>query len=86
MNVSNTIKIALDFVSPFNAKQFHSNVERMRRENEREDYIGIQRTLHTGLTRALKILHGGKEIAEENSKLKEELEQVFKFTFRLSRY
>lgn len=76
VNVSNTMKIAVDFLSPFNALEFQKNIERIRKEREREDYMGIWRTMHTALTRALNILHGAEEIELDRKNLKEELERV----------
>ncbi len=76
MNVSNTIKLAIDFVSPFNASEFQRNLERLKEEKEREDYIGVWRTLHKGLITALRVLSSAKGIVTENEHLKTEVERV----------
>lgn len=66
-NVSNTIKLAVDFVSPFNATQMQLNLQRIYEEDDREDYIAIHRTLHKGLTRALQVLQSSLHMKEKVS-------------------
>ena len=38
VNIANTMKVAVDFVSPFNAPEMTKNVERIYREKNKEDY------------------------------------------------
>ena len=68
--------MAIDFVSPFNTSEYQHNLNRIREEREREDYIGIWRVLYNGLTRALKTLKCAEEVKEEARILKEQLEEV----------
>lgn len=74
--MANTVKIALDFMSPFNSHQYEKNIDRIRMEENREDYMGIWRTLHKGLTKALKILNSAEEQENERQRWREEMEHV----------
>ena len=60
-NIANTMKVAVDVVSPFNAPEMTRNVERIYREKNREDYLGVQRVFVQGVTRALEVLQLASE-------------------------
>lgn len=70
--MSNTIKFAVDFVSPFNSTEMQENIDRIYREKKREDYMGVNRSLHKGLTRALQVLQSAaptqKRLTETEAK------------------
>ena len=76
LNVSNAIKVAVDFVSPFNATEMETNIDRIFREENREDYLGVNRTLHKGLTRALRVLQSADPLRQEAKEAKGKLGQV----------
>ena len=60
-NIANTMKVAVDFVSPFNAEEMNKNVERIYHERNREDYLGVKRVFFQGVTRALRVLQSASE-------------------------
>ena len=46
LNVNSTIKMTMDFVSPYDALQCLQNLERIKTVPKRDDYIGVKRALH----------------------------------------
>ena len=56
--MNNTVKMARDFVSPFNVVHYHRNLQQIQQLEKREDYIGVWRALSLSFMRALKVVQG----------------------------
>ena len=79
LNVNSTIKMALDFVSPYNAEECLLNLQRIESVPNRFDYLRVKRALHLGVLRALATLRSAEtetREAEEKRK-KAEKEALF---------
>lgn len=72
MNVNSCIKMAIEMVSPFNCESYLANLNRIKRRKEREDYIGIDRLMLHGITKAVGILQGSESLLATTDTLRSE--------------
>ena len=78
--MTNTTKVAVDFVSPFNSSEMALNLDRIKPVKTREDYIGVFRTLHKGLSRAIGVLHAADGQRQDLEAATRALEKVMIFS------
>lgn len=77
MNINATLKMAADFVTPFNAQQFMDNAQRLRTEAYGQDYINLRRVLFEALKNAFKGLVCAAPLHAENKNLNRQIEEVY---------
>ena len=75
LNMNSTIKMTLDFVSPYNAVECLLNLQRIQSVANRTNYIGLKRALHLGVLRAIATLTSAKNLKRQADEKRKEAEK-----------